>query len=333
MTKKIDPRNSGEFERRETLFRMIGPEDYPGLGIDARDVPMGTFASEDHPGFLPSRFGGNAYGLGLIEQTVLSRADTDFLEKVDFQDAREVGAHAGELNALYQKLGLLIRFSHKGKLYFLIPINLVAHSLQEIKTKADEVDELAVRHISDTRSERLDIGLLTGGHDLIVHELTARLSRHRIFLFDSVEKLGSRRTLLDLVILPKDPFEYLLEQQLPMTPKRTPSRRQLIDYAAYLAGKIHAVLEPDGKLLVTAHSSGPQEDRVCRVRFKSPEDLRLFLLFSHIFKTRQTYAGYSTEEDLEVHVADLHYYLNRFTAFRIPRDEAPGPQEPGGSHP
>lgn len=313
MKEKNNSRDSGEFGRRETLFRLIDPENYPGLGIDPLDVPMGTFASEDHPGFLPSRFGGNAYGLGLIEQTVLSRTDTDFLEKVDFQNIREVAAHAGEINALYQKLGLLIRFSHTGKLYFLIPINLLAHSLQEIKAKADEVEELVVRHIADARSERLDIGLLTGGHDLIVHELTARLSRHRISLFESVEKLGSRRSLLDIVILPKDPFEYLLEQPFPMTPKRTPSRRQLIDYATYLAGKIHAVLEPDGKLLAMAHSAGPQEDRVCRVRFKSPDDLRLFLLFSHIFKTRRTYAGHSAGDEMEVHIADLHYYLNRFT--------------------
>jgi len=312
MRKKDDSRDAGGFDRRETLFRLIDPEDYPGLGIDPQDVPMGTFASEDHPGFLPSRFGGNAYGLGLIEQSVLSRADTDFLERVDFQKAEEVGGHARELNAIYQKLGLLIRFSLTGKLYFLIPINLVAHSLQEIKTKADEVEELAIQHIFDTRSERLDIGLLTTRHDLIVHELTARLSRHRIFLLESVEKLRAWRTPLDMAIMPKDPFEYLLEQQFPQTPRRSLNRRRLIDYAAYLAGKIYDILEPNGKILVMVHSPGPQEDRVCRVRFKSLDDLKLFLLFSHTFKTRQVYTGHSTEEAIEIHLADLHYYLNRF---------------------
>lgn len=306
---------SAQFDPRETFFRLIDSEDYHRFGIDPQDVPMGTFAAEDHPGFLPSRFGGNAYGLGLIEQSVLNRADTDFLESLDFHNIQEVAAHAKELNAIYQKLGLLMRFSLTGKLYFLIPINLVAHSLQEIKVKADEVEELIIQHIFDTRMERLDIGLLTASHDLIVHELTARLSSHRIFLFESIEKLRSWRIPLDIVILPKDPFEYLLEQKFPKSRRRPLNRQRLLNYATHLAGKIYDILEPDGKFHVLAHSSSPQEDEVCRVRFKSEEDLKHFLLFSHTFKTGKAYKGRSTEEEVEVHSADLHYYLNRFAFF------------------
>ncbi|MEN6486899.1 MAG: hypothetical protein ABFD98_18635 [Syntrophobacteraceae bacterium] len=305
-----------QFDPQETFFRLIEPEDYPQHGIDPQDVPMGTFAAEDHPGFLPSRFGGNAYGLGLIEQAVLSRADTDFLESLNFQDIREVGANARKLNVIHQKLGLLIRYGSTGKRYFLIPINLVAHSLQEIKSKADEIEELIIQHIFDTRIERLDIGLLTSSHDLIVHELTARLSSHRIYLFDSIEKLRSWRTPLDVIILAKDPFEYLLEQQIPKaTKKRSMSRRTLINYAVYLAGKIHRLLEPTGKIHVLAHAPGPQEDETCRVHFKSPEDLKFFLLFTHTFKTSGRYEAPSPEEGLHVHISDLHYYLNRFAFF------------------
>lgn len=142
---------SVDFHYQETFFRLINPEDYPAFGINPEDVPMGTFASEDHPSFLPSRFGGNAYGLGLIEQSVLTAADTEFLEKLDFRDTQEISRNLKRLNAIYQKLGLLIRFSRTGKRYFLIPINLVAHSLQEIKTKADEIEELIIRHIWETR--------------------------------------------------------------------------------------------------------------------------------------------------------------------------------------
>ncbi len=315
MNEKKHSLPSRQYERRDTFFRLINPEDYYQYGINPRDVPMGTFAAEDHPGFLPSRFGGNAYGLGLIEQAVLNAADMDFLESLDFQDTQGLGDHAGKLNAIYQKLGLLIRFSLTGKPYFLIPINLVAHSLQEIKNKADEIEELIVRHVFETRTDRLDIGLLTSSHDLIVHELTARLSSQRIFLFESLEKLRSWRTPLDIVILPKDPFEYLLEQKLPRTSRRGMNRRRLMDYAMYLLGKVYDLIDEGGKIHVLAHSSCPQEDESCRVRFKSEEELKFFLLFSHTFKTRRRYEGHSTDMALEVHLSDLHYYLNRFAFF------------------
>ena len=164
-----------QFDQQRTNFRLLDPDDYVRLGIDPEDVPMGTFAAEDHPTFLPSRFGGNAYGLGILEHGVLSAADTDFLESLDLQNTVELGRHAKRLNAIFQKLGLLIRFSRTGKSYYLIPINLVAHSLQEITTKADEIERLIIQYIFETRVERLDIGLLTRGHDLLVHELTARL--------------------------------------------------------------------------------------------------------------------------------------------------------------
>ena len=216
------------FDQQRTNFRLLDPEDYARLGIDPEDVPIGTFAAEDHPTFLPSRFGGNAYGLGVVEQGALSAADTAFLEGLDLQDAEAVGRQARRLNAIFQKLGLLIRFSHTGKSYYLIPINLVAQSLQEITSTADEIERLIIQFIFETRTERLAIGLLTRSHDLLVHELTARLSAHRIFLFESIDRLSSWRIPLDIVILPKDPFEYLLEQKLPKPVRRPPHGHRLL---------------------------------------------------------------------------------------------------------
>lgn len=315
MEEKLFSWQTKPFDHHETFFRFIEPEDYSRLGIDPQDVPMGTFLAEDHPTFLPSRFGGNAYGLGLIEQSVLNKLDTDFLESIDLQDTAEIGRNARRLNTIYQKLGLLIRFSSTGKCYFLIPINLVAHSLHEIKTKVDEIEELIIQHIFETRIDRLDIGLLTAGQDLVVHELTARLSSHRIFLFDSIEKVRSWRMPLDIVILPKDPFEYLLEQQLPKTSNRSVNRQQLFNYAMYLAGKIYDMLEPNGRVLVLTHSPVPTQDEICRVRFRSDEELKFFLLFAHTFRTKVKYVAFSIERPLEVHLSDLHYYLNRFAFF------------------
>ncbi|HBD10495.1 MAG TPA: hypothetical protein DCZ69_19775, partial [Syntrophobacteraceae bacterium] len=95
-----------ELENPEAFFRAISPQDYARLGIDPQDVPVGTFAAHDHPTFLPSRSGGNAYGLGLIEQSRLSRADLDFLERIDFQNRVELRRQARQINVIYHKLGL-----------------------------------------------------------------------------------------------------------------------------------------------------------------------------------------------------------------------------------
>ena len=295
-----------------SFFRLISPEDYPHFGINAQDVPMGTFASEDHPSYLPSRFGGNAYGLGLIEQSVLTDADTDFLESIDFDDPDAIARHARSLNAIYQKLGLLIRFSTSGKRYFLIPINLVAHSLREINGKADEIEEQIIRHIWETRSEQLEIGLFTTDRDLIVHELAARLSSHRIVLFDSLEKLNSWRIPLDIAIIPNDVFDYLLGQKLPRVSRRPLSRQRLLQYAMYLAGKIFDLLDRNGRFLVLAHAPAPRDDQVCRVRFRTEEDLKSFLVFSHIFNTRLDYTSSTPQSEMDIHLADLHHYLGRF---------------------
>ncbi|MHC1742307.1 MAG: hypothetical protein AB9873_04630 [Syntrophobacteraceae bacterium] len=310
------------------FFRLINPADYDRFGVDPQDVPMGTFASEDHPGFLPSRLGGNAYGLGLAEQSALSDADLQFLETVDFEDEQAIRKHHRQLNAIYQKLSLLIRFTRSGRRYFLVPITLVAHSLREIKAKADEVAELVIRHIWETRTERLEIGLLTAGEDLLAHELTARLSTHRIVLFDSLEKLRSWRIPLDIVILPKDIFEYLLEQNLPQMRLKPLNRQRLQNYATYLAGKIFDVLDPSGKLIVLASSPVPKDDRICNIRFHQEEDLKSFLLFAHIFHTRAPYAAESVDRSIQVHLTDLHYYLSRFGFYEPHLRELTGDRRP-----
>lgn len=309
-------RQSRQFEQHETFFRLISPEEYARFGIDPQDIPMGTFAAEDHPSFLPSRLGGNAYGLGLIEQSALSKADTDFLQSFDVRDPVELGRYSRRLNAIYHKLGLLIRFSESGRRYFLIPINLVAHSLQDVKAKADEIEEQILQHTLETATERLNIGLLTAGHDLIVHELTARLSTHRIFLFDSLEKLRSWRLPLDVIIIPKDIFEYLLEQQLPRTSKTPMTRQRLVNYASYLAGKMYDILESSGKLIMLANPTDLKGDQFCTVNFQNDDELKLFLLFAHTYKTKKKYLGKPSQE-LDIHISDLHYYLNRF-AFSEP---------------
>jgi hypothetical protein len=309
---------AAEFDQHEMFFRLINPDEYPRHGINPEDVPIGTFAAEDHPGYLPSRFGGNAYGLGLFEQEVLNKADTDFLESIDFENLKDLQEHSRKLNAIYQKLGLLIRFSTSGKRYFLIPINLVAHSFQEIKIKADEAEALIKRHMSQTRSERFDIGLVTSAEDLITHELTARFSNQRIHQFDSLDKLRSWHIPLDIVILPNDPFHFLLEQHFPQQPAKKVRKRELNNFASYLAAKLFDLLDKDGRLYILAHAAALHEESSCRVRFKTEDELKWFLLFSHTFKTEGKYSAPRAGNEMEIHLSDLHYYLNRFV-FSEPR--------------
>jgi hypothetical protein len=280
-------------DRQHKSFRLIDPDDYERLGINPDDVPMGTFAAEDHPTFLPTRFGGNAYGLGVVEQEALTSEDAEFFESLDYQDAEELGRSSRRLNAILQKLGLLFRFSRSGKTFYLIPINLVAHSLHQIKTKANEIERLVIQYMFEARAEQLKIGLLTRSHDLLVHELTARLTIHRIFLFESIEAISSSRASLDIVILPKDPFEYLLEQKLPKPLRKRLDRHTLLHLSAYLAVKIFDLLEPGGRVVLLSHLLDPQKGRSLpslklrffRKRMKDPEK-QWKLLFGPFFATR-----------------------------------------------
>ena len=52
---------------KEDSFGFIKAEDFESLGIDASDIPPGTFPAHKHPSRLLSRFGGNAYGFGFFE--------------------------------------------------------------------------------------------------------------------------------------------------------------------------------------------------------------------------------------------------------------------------
>jgi hypothetical protein len=301
-----------ELENPEAFFRAISPDDYARLGIDPQDVPVGTFAAHDHPTFLPSRAGGNAYGLGLIEQNSLNRADLDFLEGIDFQNLAQLRRQARQINSIYRKLGLLIRYTNAGIPYYLIPLNLVAHSIRDVKTKADEIERFVIQHILEARVERLDIGLMSAANDLMVHELTARFSSHRIFLFDTMAKLGTWRTTLDIVILPMDLYAYVLEQRLPWLTSRarSSSRRSFKNTVSYLLSKIHDSLEPDGCFILAANAPCPDSDQLHRVRFKSQPELHRFHLFTHVFKTRRSYPTGSSEH--LVHQCDLYSYLHHF---------------------
>ncbi|HBD10496.1 MAG TPA: hypothetical protein DCZ69_19780, partial [Syntrophobacteraceae bacterium] len=182
----------------------------------------------------------------------------------------------------------------------------------DVKTKADEIERFVIQHILEARVERLDIGLMTAANDLMVHELTARFSSHRIFLFDTMERLNTWRTPLDIVILPRDIYAYVLEQPLPTSlPRaRSLSRQQLKNIVSYLLGRIHDSLEVNGCFILAANAPCPDSDQLYQLRFKSDLELKRFQLFTHVFKTRQAYPIEDSEH--RVQLCDLYAYLNHF---------------------
>ena len=123
---------------QEGPFQFINPDDFATLGIDPSSVPLGTFASFKHPSQLRSRFGGNAYGFGLFEDyDRLKRKEIEKLHRISLENADDIRAHYRELNEIYRKMGLLIRFSSLGKRYYLIPVHLISSSLVHIMAKVE----------------------------------------------------------------------------------------------------------------------------------------------------------------------------------------------------
>ena len=192
-------------------FHFIKAEEFEALGIDASDIPLGTFAALRHPSHLPSKFGGNAYGFGLVE--VYDRLDPreiKLLQSVTFDNADEIKRHHRALNEIYAQIGLLIRFSRFGRPYYLIPVHLASNTLTHIKTKVNEITKIVGFHRKKYLKEYHDIGLLTHRDDLISRELSFRFKEHNFIPIDSFKNLQGMKQTLDLVILTRDLFEIIL---------------------------------------------------------------------------------------------------------------------------
>ncbi len=289
-------------------YRFIEPDEYQSLGINSDDVPMGTFAAMDHPPFLPSRVGGNAYGFGFIEKSYLSDDDIKFLESIEEDDPRELSKHAKRINEIYKKLGLLIRVSYKGFRFYLIPINLITHSLQDVKCKADEIERIIIKHVFKKNKERLEIGILTYENDLIVHELVGRMPTMKFHTFDKLEKFGKFPGRFDIIILPKNIYEFLFNLVPEFSSQVLTKEEQLFSYACYLGGKIYDMLEPGGEFFTIANCLWPEHDQTVEVKFTSELELKNFLIFTHLFETDAR--PVLKQNTLKVKLRDLYWYLN-----------------------
>ena len=299
-------------------YKLISPDQFGPLGIDPQDVPVGTFVAEDHPPFLASRFGGNAYGLGIVEhRDKLEPSELEFLEKLDFSNPKTLEKHYRDINSIYRKLGLLMRFSLHGKRYFLIPINWVSHSLEHISDKVDEIERVIVEQIHRRKKERLNVCLFTAANDLIVHEITGRMPTQRFLVVDTVDKLREAGGPFDLIVVPKDIDDLLLSFGIESLIDSTLTQKSFTIHGTYIAGKMYDLLGPKGELLVIASKPFPRTNKKIWVEFRDPEDMRNFLLFTHVFRSKKRYRGKSGSL-LRVHLADFYNYLS---GIFVPRED------------
>ena len=294
---------------KEDPFGFIPPEDYESLGIAPSDIPPGTFLARKHPSKLMSRFGGNAYGFGFFEiYDRLSPRDLRLLQSISPENPDHAGKLYQEINRVYRDIGLLIRFSRFGRPYYLIPFSLVLTSLSTIKSKADEISKIIDFHRKKYLQESHRIGLLTYAEDLVINDLSLRFREHQFVLLDSFEKLSRGAEPFDLVILARDIHEIVFMEKFSPRTGRVISKKDLEKYAYYIVGKVYDLLKPDGEIFVIANRVALKSGREIKVDFRTEEEEKNFLLFTHVFKTERRY---QTEgNSVQVSAFEFQKYLN-----------------------
>ena len=301
--------DSADIFRHEDSFHFIKPDDFDSLGIDPADIPVGTFPSLKHPSMLPSRFGGNAYGLGMFElYDRLGPNDTSLLQSISFDNPDDLRKNQGTLNEIFKKMSLLIRVSTLGKPYYLIPAHLVSNSITHIKSKVDEITKIITFHRKKYYKEYSNIGLVMQQDDLILHEISFRFREHRFVVIDSIEKSRTITQSLDMVILTKDIFEIILMEKISTISQEMVTKKRLYQYSVYLLWKIFRMLKPDGEVFVISNCYTPKTNQITKVTFKTIQEEKNFLLFTHIFKTRKRYK--LKDRSAKINVFDFQKYLS-----------------------
>jgi hypothetical protein len=307
----MDPTNPfpTEISWQEDSFRFIKPDEFEVLGINPADIPLGTFPAMKQPTQLQSRFGGNAYGLGLFE--VYDRLEAEnikLLHSITLDKPENIREHYRELNEIYKKIGLLIRVSSLGKPYYIIPAHLVSSTLAHIKSKVDEIAKIIGFHRKKYFTEHHSIGLITHQDDLIIQELSIRFREHRFEILDSFNKLRNINQTFDLVILTRDLFEIVLMDQFSALSREKTAKKRLEQYAIYALWKIFNCLKPDGEIFIITNHFTPKTNRTTKLIFKTTQEEKNFTLFSHIFKTSKKYK--IRNHSLLANIFDFQNYLS-----------------------
>ncbi|HJX35129.1 MAG TPA: hypothetical protein VJ373_08140, partial [Desulfatiglandales bacterium] len=287
---------------------IIKPKDFGILGINPADIPPGAYAAHRHPTLLSSRFGGNAYGFGFFEiYSHLGKEDIALLQSITFDDPEQIKEHYETINRIYARIGLLIRFSALGRPYYIIPHHLLSISITNIKIRADEISKIINLHHKKYPKEGHKIGVLTYPADPIMNDLTLRFKQHQFFTISSPDILRSIKEPLDMVILTRDLYKTILHRRIDHHSGESPSKKQLERHAIYLLGKIFKILKPDGEIFIISNHQALKTNRNTKIEFKTIQEQKKFLIFTHIFKTHKRYR--IKDSSLPVNVYDLERYL------------------------
>ncbi len=287
--------------RQEDPFGIIAPEEFESLGIDPEDIPVGTVPALRHPSHIPSRFGGNAYGFGLVEgYDRLNKKELEFLLSVDLNSEKEIEKNYKKLNEIYKKLGLLVRFSKKGKPYYLIPLHFISTSLTDIRIKVDEISKIVKEYTKDHIKERCNIGIFINPTDLVFQEISSIFLEHNFIPVSTIEKFKEVNEKLDLFVFIGDIYEIVRKQ-----------KEKMNEYANYIMIKIYKLLNEEGEFFAISKRYVPRKSRLIKIEFKSEEEEKNFALFTHIFKTEAKYNFnrrpiYVTEHDFYNYLSGIY---------------------------
>ena len=88
----------------------------------------------------------------------------------------------------------------------------------------------------------------------------------------------------------------------------SPSKAQQDNYIIYTLNKIYKILKPDGELFVVSHRHKQRTNQNTLLTFKSIEEQKSFLIFTHVYKTEKRY---SSDTSIEVNIFDFQKYLEQ----------------------
>ncbi len=292
-----------ELKRLASVYDFIPYENFAELGIDPDDVPLGSFPAHKHPPFLPDRFGGNAYGLGLFEYSALSEAESRLLGDLDFSDRQTIVDHHTQLNNILKRLGLLVRVTSLGRIFYLIPRQYIIHFSTEIQAKADWIEQ----NLKDIEArERARIGVVANQADLLLSELQVRLPRFNFVHIDSLDGLRDQPYPLQAFILLEPPTEINF---LTSAHKKSGYKgEEQLNVGFFTSSMIHALLDKQGLLLIACDSPGFDRNATIKVKFDRQDEYKRFLLFSHIYRTKRRYWSRHGLE-LEINASDFYTFI------------------------
>ena len=86
------------------------------------------------------------------------------------------------------------------------------------------------------------------------------------------------------------------------------SKKDLEDRVLFFLGKVYSLLKPEGEIFMIAPRLPLETDRRVNITFRSEQEKKNFILFTHIFKTKERCRPRGMS--LYVNVFDLQKYLN-----------------------